>query len=575
MVPVSMAAPTLASHIRRWLALGAALLALSPAWASPISIDGPQDSIAISGSTSFWIDPRAKLGPDQVAAQEATLDFEPGSASRMHRLEGAALWIRFELNVHDAGRSWMLELPVAGIDLAELFYRKADGSWVRQMAGDTQPQSTWPLRGRYPVFRLSPETGVPVPYYLRVQHARVPFSAPLVVIDKPRLMYEHERDHLLLGGYIGLNLLLVLLATVVGTMYRDSAFLVYALYIFLLALMQAAFTGIAAQYLWPERPLWGNVAPLLLGVLAAATALGLVRLVISPKQYAVALDRFLLALILILVVAGALDAWIPTVEGFAVNNILVTSALTLIGVLISLALYEGDRNARWVGMGFLPVLASVIFPVLRNYGILPSSALTANALLVGSALEAPILFFGLYWRLTDRREAMVRSSALSQNDPLTGLTLERVLIQRLHAALLRARRYTQQCALVVVDLSNYDSLAVHGRAAAERSLVVAASRLRAVVRDVDTAARIGDHQYALLLEAPGTKESALSVATHVVARGLHASINLPPGETLRFRVVVALLPWGNLDAEQALDEMRRAMADLNGQSPKTIVSLNF
>ena len=544
--------------------------------ATEVLVDGSREKVSLSDQSEYWIDDSARIGLEQLVASEATLPFVSRNDSQVHLIEGKALWIRFDLKVTDARKRWQLELALAGVDLAELYYRKPNGEWVRQMAGDSLPLSAWPQSSRYPVFALSPETGQSARYYLRVQHARVPYSAALAVLSDTQLTYEHERDHLLLGAYFGLALLLGVIAAVIAISYRDSAFGTYAVYVLLLALTQAAFTGIAGQYLWPNQPYWTNSSVFLLPMLAAASAIWFVRTVTRPKQFAVALDRLLLALMLMLCAGGGIDALVPTSEGFVVNNTLISASMALVLLVIGLAVWEGDRHARWVALGFLPVLVAALFPLLRNFAILPTGLLTGYALLFGSALEGPILFYGLYRRLNQHREAAARSSALSQSDPLTGLSHARVLSQRLHGSLLRARRYQQQCALLLVDFSNYQALQdAHGREAAERSLVVAASRLRAVVRDIDTAARVGDHQFALLLEAPSTGPEALSVATHAVARGLRESPTLPGGESLRFRIVCALLPYHDYDAAQLLDWMRQGLAAMDGKSPKAIQALNF
>ncbi|MCC9059312.1 GGDEF domain-containing protein, partial [Neisseria gonorrhoeae] len=78
-----------------------------------------------------------------------------------------------------------------------------------------------------------------------------------------------------------------------------------------------------------------------------------------------------------------------------------------------------------------------------------SSFLTQNALMLGSAVEAPILFYGLLRRVTLRRESETRATALPTTDPLTGLGTVRLLLGRLRQALRTAERYKQPCALLI------------------------------------------------------------------------------------------------------------------------------
>ena len=216
--------------------------------------------------------------------------------------------------------------------------------------------------------------------------------------------------------------------------------------------------------------------------------------------------------------AGLVDMFFPTQTSFAVVNNLILAAIAALLAVIVLTLREGDLNARWVALGFLPILVATLFPVLRNFGLIASGFFTEYGLILGSAIEMPILFIGLQRRLNQRSEAQGRARALSQTDPLTGLVQRRVFYHRLKGSLMRAKRYNHSCALLVVGVANHRGLLrERGREAAEKALVLAASQLRSLVRDVDTAARVGDQQFALLIEGPTSLQRAQDLATRAVA----------------------------------------------------------
>jgi two-component system, sensor histidine kinase LadS len=109
--------------------------------------------------------------------------------------------------------------------------------------------------------------------------------------------------------------------------------------------------------------------------------------------------------------------------------------------------------------------------------------------------------------------------------------------------------------------------------------VLTGSRLRSVARDVDTAARVGNHEFALLMEGPVRPAQAVAAATAIVAAGLRPSVLLPSGISLRFKVVVALLPDVNAeplpDAQAQLDWMHIELMGIAADRRKTIQTLNF
>ena len=106
---------------------------------------------------------------------------------------------------------------------------------------------------------------------------------------------------------------------------------------------------------------------------------------------------------------------------------------------------------------------------------------------------------------------------LSQHDTLTQLLNRRAFTVRLQAERARQRRSPGPMALLVVDLDRFKSVNDRfGHAAGDTVLVAAAALLRRHARDVDTVARMGGEEFALLL--PGTdRDGACRVAERMLA----------------------------------------------------------
>lgn len=89
-------------------------------------------------------------------------------------------------------------------------------------------------------------------------------------------------------------------------------------------------------------------------------------------------------------------------------------------------------------------------------------------------------------------------------DGLTGLFVRRYFDARLDEEIERARRYQTPFAVAMVDLDDFKQLNdVHGHLAGDRVLREIASVVRTEIRGVDTAARYGGEELALIL--PGTE----------------------------------------------------------------------
>jgi diguanylate cyclase (GGDEF)-like protein/PAS domain S-box-containing protein len=118
-----------------------------------------------------------------------------------------------------------------------------------------------------------------------------------------------------------------------------------------------------------------------------------------------------------------------------------------------------------------------------------------------------------------KAEEVIRDMAF--HDALTGLPNRRLLVDRLRQAMAAARRNRHHGALLFIDLDNFkqlnDSL---GHEMGDLLLVQVAQRLKACVREQDTAARLGGDEFVVMLVGldGGRDESLIHV------RGVGAKI---------------------------------------------------
>ncbi|NNJ61481.1 MAG: EAL domain-containing protein [Dactylosporangium sp.] len=120
------------------------------------------------------------------------------------------------------------------------------------------------------------------------------------------------------------------------------------------------------------------------------------------------------------------------------------------------------------------------------------------------------------------QEDRLRRAALY--DELTGLPNRALFIDRLRQSIRKTKRRSDyQFAVLFLDLDGFkvinDSL---GHPAGDRLLVQVAERIKADLREVDTAARFGGDEFLVLLEDIGTAHVPMDVA-----RRLHSSLKRP------------------------------------------------
>ena len=126
--------------------------------------------------------------------------------------------------------------------------------------------------------------------------------------------------------------------------------------------------------------------------------------------------------------------------------------------------------------------------------------------------------------LASRDEAEAASRSLEEAtraslvDPLTGLPNRVGLLGRFEQALANARRHHGRCALLFFDLDNFKQINDrHGHAFGDRVLKLAAQRLAAGVREVDTVCRYGGDEFVVLLTELAAPGDAIGVTDKLMA----------------------------------------------------------
>jgi diguanylate cyclase (GGDEF)-like protein/PAS domain S-box-containing protein len=154
-------------------------------------------------------------------------------------------------------------------------------------------------------------------------------------------------------------------------------------------------------------------------------------------------------------------------------------------------------------------------------------------------------------------------------DLLTGLPNRALFNDRLGSAIERARRGGKALALLFIDVDRFkDVNDSHGHEAGDELLKIAAERLVAAVRGVDTVARLSGDEFTVILEGLGDPADAEAVATKLLET-LRTPMRIG-GSLVRVSISIGLafLEPGEADpasllrrADEALYEAKRSGRD--------------
>jgi diguanylate cyclase (GGDEF)-like protein/PAS domain S-box-containing protein len=157
--------------------------------------------------------------------------------------------------------------------------------------------------------------------------------------------------------------------------------------------------------------------------------------------------------------------------------------------------------------------------------------------------------------VSDRRKREADLQHQASHDPLTGLPNRRLLLQRLDAAVTRARRHGRTTTVLFCDLDGFKAVNDQsGHITGDAVLQETAARLVEQVRSRDTVARLGGDEFVVLAEdlTPAAADQLCARMSASFAEPFEAT-GLPIRLSIGLETITATTPTG-LAVLQAADE---------------------
>jgi two-component system, sensor histidine kinase LadS len=558
-----------------WLVAGLIAAAVAPAaWSRTVlDLDAHAQPIALQDWGDYWIESNSRLTPEQVATS-ANLPWQPTQKQKIYPITtGESLWVRFTVPPAPDAERWYLEVPYSSINAVSLFTLDASGQWNEQKAGDLMAVSKWPVPHRHPLMPIAVSAEVPTSYLLRLENGHG-FSAPLEFVSESYLSHSEQRVSLILGIFFGLAGLAALISALSALSLRDPAYGFYALSVTLTGLTQATLTGIAGLHLWPDSPRWNDLSTSVLPLLEMAATLMFVSAAVSLPERSLRLHRLLTAGAVLGVLVAVSLAVVPAASRLGVFMAYGFIPQLLGAFALIWAWRRGDRFAPWLIVGFLPVVAAAGYLMARNAGLVSISFLTQHGAQIAVALELPIIMVILLLRSQQRRENIRRIQGLDRVDPETGLINGHVFAERLMRMIARSERLKHQSAVMLIDIMNTEQTQRDfGRKAADELPLRVAERLLSTAREIDTAARLSERRFGMLVEGPFTAEDAATLGPRIVARCLMPYKGLHVDCIAQVRIGYALVPHQGSNAQGVLTALEEKLASVSSDDRKAVFML--
>jgi diguanylate cyclase (GGDEF)-like protein/PAS domain S-box-containing protein len=174
----------------------------------------------------------------------------------------------------------------------------------------------------------------------------------------------------------------------------------------------------------------------------------------------------------------------------------------------------------------------------------------------------PLRMVGTFSNIDARKQEEERMRRMAHEDPLTKLPNRVLLDDRMRQAILVAARDGHKVGLIYFDLDKFKPVNdTYGHAVGDRLLCMVAGRVRGVLRESDTLARVGGDEFAVLLPRCAQAQDTERVAAGILACLEQPFMDDPRELNISGSVGYALYPDCGDDGEALLHCADLAMYD--------------
>ena len=150
---------------------------------------------------------------------------------------------------------------------------------------------------------------------------------------------------------------------------------------------------------------------------------------------------------------------------------------------------------------------------IRKNGEQFSMELSASEMVLGGERY----FIGIVRDITERKLAEQKITYLAHHDYLTGLANRALFVDRLEQAISLAKRSNYKNAVLFLDLDGFKQINdLLGHDVGDLLLHDVAERLKKIIRNSDTVARVGGDEFTIILNNIGTDQDASRLAHNII-----------------------------------------------------------
>jgi signal transduction histidine kinase len=324
-------------------------------------------------------------------------------------------WLKFKI-VHDSktDESFYLETARPVTDVVNLFLIK-DLDTLLFKSGDQISFYERQVQHRSTIFKLDLESNAQYDVIIHYKSDGETLNLPLNLFTEDEFWRTNYVQQLFLGLFYGLLFLAGLIYLFFYPSLREKTFLYYGIYVFSIALMQAALDGFIFQYFFPQGGYINDRSVMIAALFSNLFLLKYSEYFLKVNNKAKFFKVAFNVIYWIIAALGVIILMKDNIRAVAYPLANINGLISLLLILSTLAYmyYKNLKVDKFFSIGIFFLVIGLLGFVMNNLSLLPNNFLVLNSAKFGTAFEVIFLSLSMTNLIRDLRLEKERSQSMA------------------------------------------------------------------------------------------------------------------------------------------------------------------
>ncbi|MDC0254304.1 ATP-binding protein [Bacteriovoracales bacterium] len=365
-------------------------LTSSSAGPRPVVLGNENDFKEVGTKIQFLKDPSGKLTIDDINSPTWASKFETSTKSvPRFGFTKDTVWLRIKIINNTPDKKWIFNIGLPTLDHIT-FFKENKNKWIKTFGGDALPSKKWEMRYKEFIFTLSKKREST--YFFKVKN-RGGMNIPITIMSEKYFKNSKQNFDMFYGGYFAILTIMFFYNLIIGLNLRSRTYMFFVGYLFFWAIMSSGLTGYG-RYVFTDWIPLSNKAM----IFSIGTSLIFFNLFakdfLDLKNSAPKWGKFSHHVTLIGTALTFVALFLNLREAFlfiaAIGSLFAGTILTT-----SIYFFRSMKQARIAVYSFSIMLIGAFLKVGTSIGVLPSTFLIEQSVLIGSVIQLVFLSLGL------------------------------------------------------------------------------------------------------------------------------------------------------------------------------------